>query len=220
MSDAHDNHPGGHSETETRTRTVLVGRALLAMVFAMALGAVGLLSPATAAAGPRPLHSATQAWDAPVGGKGGVNAGHVWCSTYPAEPTVRVAIESLRTGKTFNYRWHGALPNMAFPRVEVGRYEVRTKATCGTTTKTWDEVVRVKEKTHERTVSRAEWRRIKRGMTADRVRRIIGYDGEVYRYGYGGLTNHRYDVMSFWRFSIVEYRNGHVVSKMWDVPHD
>ena len=154
-----------------------------------------------------------------MGGKGGVNAGHVWCS-YSAEPRVKVAIESLHTGETYNYRWRGALPNMAFPRVEVGRYEVRTTGTCGTTTKTWVETVRVREKTPERTVSRAEWRRIKRGMTVERVRQIIGYNGEVYRYGYGGRTSHRYDMMPFWRFSIVEYRNGRVVSKMWNVDHD
>ena len=166
------------------------------------------------------MHSDTYAWDAPAGGKGGVNAGDVWCSTYPAEPRVEVVIESLRTGETYNYRWRGALPNMAFPRVEVGRYEVRTNGTCGTTTKVWVEMVRVKEKSHERTVSRAEWRRIRPGMSVDRVRQIIGYNGAVYRYGYGKRSSHRYDMMPFWRWSLVEYRSGRVISKLWNAAHD
>ena len=89
----------------------------------------------------------------PAGGKGGVSAGDVWCSKYLAEPRVVVVIVSLRSGETFNYRWRGALPSMAFPRVEVGRYAVRTAGICGTTTRTWVETVRVKEKTPERTVS-------------------------------------------------------------------
>ena len=133
---------------------------------------------------------------------------------------MRVAIESLRTGETYSYRWRGALPNMAFLRVEVGRHEVRTTAACRTNTRTWVETVRVKEKTAQRTVSQGEWRRIKRGMSADRVRQIVGYAGEGYRYGYGGLSRRRYDMMRFWRWSIVEYRHGRVVSKWWNVAHD
>ena len=87
------------------------------------------------------------------------------CPNYEQKPRVRVRIESETTGYTYTYRWRGALPVVGFPRVEPGRYEVRTKATCGTTTKTWVESVEVKEKTAERTVSPAEWRRVKRGMT-------------------------------------------------------
>ena len=87
-------------------------------------------------------------------------------------------------------------------------------------TRNWVETVQVKEKTAQRIVSWDEWRRIKRGMTVDRLRQIVGYSGPVYRYGYGGLSNRRYDMMAFWRFSIVEYRDGRVVSKLWNAAHD
>ena len=42
---------------------------------------------------------------------------------------------------------------------------------------TWVEPARVREKTAERTVSPEQWRRIKRGMTVERVGQIVGYSG-------------------------------------------
>ena len=184
-----------------------------------AISAIGLVSPAMAA-GSQPVYSNAIAVDAPRGGKGGIQTPFVYCPNYEQKPRVRVRIESETTGYTYTYRWRGALPVVGFPRVEPGRYEVRTKATCGTTTKTWVESVEVKEKTAERTVSPAEWRRVKRGMTLERVREIIGYSGQLAGNSYGGASYRTYEMMPFWRYSILEFRHGRVVSKLWNAAHD
>jgi hypothetical protein len=193
------------------------GRVRVGVVAALVAGisAMGLVSPVSAAV-PTPRIGDAHAFDAPQGDRGGIETPYVYCSTYRAEPRVRVDFESLRTGRTHTYQWTGSLPNMGFPRVEVGRYRVTTAATCRGTTRTREQNVTVREKAPRTTVSRAEWRRIKRGMTVERVRRIVGYAGE----SMPGSTGRIYDMMPFWRWSVVDYRNGRVVSKMWNVGHD
>jgi hypothetical protein len=186
----------------------------------LALATAGTLGPlSSAATAPRPLNGGVQAFDAPIGGKGAVDPSGAYCSNYRVEPRTRVVIESLATGRTWTYHWTGALPGMAVTRVEVGSYEVRTRGTCRGTTRRWVETVRVKEKTAQTTVSIAEWRRIKRGMTPQRVARIVGYHGDSAG-RFAGQVARRYHMMRFWRWSIVYYRNGHVVSKAWNVGHD
>jgi hypothetical protein len=193
-------------------------RTLHAAGLAAAIIAIGgAAAPAHAA--PRPYHFEAIAFDAPQGGKGGVMTPFVACSNLRVEPRVRSVIQNTATGQTWTYRWRGALPGYGFPRVEVGQYEVRTRATCGTTTRRWTDTVRVEEKTPERTVSRAEWRKIKRGMTVDRVAQIVGYRG-VRGGRHAGTVTRTYDMMRFWRWSVIEYREGRVVYKRWNVDHD
>jgi hypothetical protein len=62
-------------------------------------------------------------------GKGGIQTPFVHCPNYEQKPAVRVVIESETTEDTYVYRWRGALPLVGSTRVEVGRYEVTTKAT-------------------------------------------------------------------------------------------
>jgi hypothetical protein len=56
-------------------------------------------------------------------------------------------------------------------------------------------------------------------MTRARVSRTVGYDGR-YAGTYAGKTTRIYDMMAFWRWAEITYRDGRVVGKMWDVPHD
>jgi single stranded DNA-binding protein len=68
-------------------------------------------------------------------------------------------------------------------------------------------------------LSRAEFRRIKKGMTPDEVRDIVGYRGKAA--GRFGKTRFRtYDMMAFWRWSLVIHKDGNVRSKRWNVEHD
>lgn len=195
-------------------------RARFGLVVAIALvsGAVGVPTPA-AATSPRLHYENAVAVHAPEGRKGGLMTPGVWCSNPSVNPRTRVVIESLGTGETWRYRWRGVLPGYGFPRVDLGQYEVRTRGTCGQRTRNWTETLRVREKTVERTVSRPEWRRIRRGMSTDRVAKIIGYDGK-FAGRWRGKRMRQYDMMPFWRWSIVEYRDGRVVSKHWNVGHD
>lgn len=190
--------------------------ATLLLSIAIALTPLGL-SPASAAVVPQIQQS--QAFDAPVGGKGGIMSPYVSCSNYRIEPRVRWTVTRLATGRSRTYRWTGALPGMHFPRVAVGRYRVRTVATCRGTSARKVDTVRVREKTYNGTVSRSEFRRVTRGMTRAQVAEIIGNDGRD-PFRYNGVTTRTYDMMAFWSWSIIRYRDGRVVDKFWDVGHD
>ena len=124
-----------------------------------------------------------------------------------------------RPGYTRTYRWKGALPGVYFPRVKVGTYRSTTTAWCRTNKATRTQAVRVTEKTLQTTISRAEFRRIKRGMSRDRVRHIVGYPG-LDAGTYAGEATRNYDMMAFWRWASITYRDGRVVRKAWDVDHD
>ena len=69
------------------------------------------------------------------------------------------------------------------------------------------------------TVSRAEWQRIKRGMTRAEVAAIVGSDGRD-PFRYAGRVTVTYDLMAFWKWSLIEYRGGRVTAKYWNVGHD
>jgi hypothetical protein len=171
--------------------------------------------PALAAA--KPQIDDTRVERAPIGKKGGLMNPVVWCPS-GAEPRVRTVVEGVTNDFHDVWRYRGTLPGLFFPRVRVGRYQLSTTARCQRKVAKRVEVVRVKEKTARTTMSRAEFRRIKRGMTRAQVRRIVGYDGHGSRYG--AWMYRTYDMMPFWRYSNVEFRHGRVVRKSWNVDHD
>jgi hypothetical protein len=108
---------------------------------------------------------------------------------------------------------------MYFPRVPVGRYKSTSVATCHGAAKARTQFVTVKEKTLEGTVSQAEWRQIHRGMTRVQVARIVGNNGRD-PFRWDGQLTVTYDMMPFWLWSIISYRNGRVLEKHWNVGHD
>jgi len=160
----------------------------------------------------------TPAFDAPIGRKGGVENPVALCSDY-SDPKSEWTLTNTETGWSRTYEWVGSLPGMYFPRVPVGEYLSESSATCRRVTRTRSEVVTVEEKTLEGTVSRAEWDQIRRGMTRVEVADIVGSNGrDPFRWdGRLGVT---YDMMPFWRWSLINYRNGRVVEKHWNVGHD
>ena len=211
-------------------RTASLGHStvLRAAVGVVGLLLVAVLAPATANAARadqeravpvRPRIPAPAAFDAPAGGKGGVSNPVANCTNYRVEPRTRWTLTSVATGWSRTWSWRGALPGMYFPRVKPGIYRSETTVKCRTQSRSRTHRVHVGEKTAAGTVSRSEWRQIRRGMTRAQVADIVGNPGRD-PFRYGGKTTWTYDMMPFWAWSLVSYRDGRVVSKMWNVGHD
>ncbi|MEV7431848.1 hypothetical protein AB0N29_19710 [Nocardioides sp. NPDC092400] len=189
--------------------------ALVATLLAATMTVFG--APATAKSAPK-IYEAV-AFDAPIDAKGGVMNPVPYCSNYRTEPRVRWVLANAETGYSRTFRWRGSLPGLYFPRVEAGTYRSTVVAWCGKAKARDVHSVEVGQKTHQTTVSKAEFRRVKVGMTPQRVRQIVGYGG-VATPVYAGERTRTYDMMAFWRWSVVVYRHGKVVRKYWDVDHD
>jgi len=180
---------------------------------------VGLLATPRADAALSPRIDPPRAVDAPQGAPGGVLNPNVWCSSYAVEPQVTWTLTRLSTGRTRTFRWTGALPGIYFPRVAVGRYRSHTEAWCRGSRVVRTHDVRVRQKTAAGTISYQEFSRIRRGMSRARVARLVGFDGRDC-FSWAGATSCRYDMMAFWAWATVTYRDGRVVRKDWDVGHD
>ena len=186
-----------------------------------AIAAVLVVIPgghAAAAAFP-PRIGPASVFRAPIGEKGGIANPVASCRSYSVEVRTRWVLTNTDTGNSHTYRWRGTLPNYYFPRVRVGHYKSVTTAWCGTAKATRTQLLTVREKALSTTISRAEFQKIRRGMSRVRVSTIVGYDGR-FAGSYAGRTMRIYDMMAFWRWAEISYRNGRVVSKMWDVAHD
>lgn len=182
-----------------------------------ALAGMSTADTASAYAEGGPSIGDTRVERAPIGQKGGLMNPVVWCPS-GAEPAVRTIVEGLDNNFRAVWRYRGSLPGLYFPRVAVGRYELSTEARCGTRSAQRVEVVRVHEKTARTTMSWKEFRQIRRGMTPTRVSRIVGYSGRGGRYG--NQMWRTFDLMAFWQYGSVEFRNGRVVRKDWKFDHD
>jgi hypothetical protein len=192
--------------------------------FAVVVAAVGMAAsvltqkPASAA-GPQPHISAVHVERAPIGERGGIAMPTVYCTGLRVAPRVNVRVIQRETGKEKTYAWVGSYPNAYFPRVPVGHYRVVTDARCAEISAKRVEAVEVVEKTAETTMSRSEFDAITNGMTKAEVRQQVGYGG--HRAGtFRGKVMRTNEDMPFWSFSIVEFSDGRVVGKYWDVDHD
>ena len=187
--------------------------ALLA-VPALALGGTLLVVPEAAAAG-HPIIRTVRAFAAPAGEKGGITAPWVSCSDYTTDPTVRWRLTNLDTGTTRRWHWSGDDHRSRFPRVPAGHYRSRTVATCDTTRRTRTQWPVVEQKTRRTTISRAEFDRIRRGMTRGQVTRIVGYPGSSGTTA-GAMAWRYYDQMAFLKQSEIRFRHDRVDAKWWN----
>jgi hypothetical protein len=194
-------------------------RTLTACLAAVLIFAFTPLGGASAAAGVQPRIPKPVAVDAPTAEKGGVLNPFVSCTRYTVEPRVKWTLTRVKTGKSHTYRWTGALPGMYFPRVAVGRYRSKTTGRCRGNQLTRVHTVRVIQKTLGSTISRAEFKQVRRGMSRAKVGEVVGFDGKAC-WVYSGRTSCNYDMMSFWAWAMITYSDGRVVEKHWDVDHD
>jgi hypothetical protein len=178
-----------------------------------------LFMPWAAHAAVRPVINDVPVFDAPIDGRGGMMNPYVSCTRYGVEPRARMVVTSHRTDKVRTFLWKGALPGMHHPRFAPGTYTVRTVAWCRGNRKVRSETVRIHEKTNRGTISRMEFNKVRRGMTRERVARIVGNNGRD-PFSYSGRTTWTYDNMAYWAWSIITYRNGRVIEKYWDTDHD
>lgn len=192
-------------------RRVALGVATAALMFA------GTTTPAHAVTAPH--IGPALAFGAPTGQKGGVENPVAYCDNYNVEPRTRWVLKNPDTGYSRTFTWRGALPGIAFPRVAVGSYTSRTTAWCGSHRAVRTQTVSVTQKTARTTISRAEFRSIHRGMSVAKVRDIVGYRGKAAVH-WDGKSSRVYDMMAFWRWTQIVYRDGRVVAKYWDVDHD
>jgi len=158
-------------------------------------------------------------FDAPTAKRGGIMNPLATCSNWRVEPRMKWTLTRDETGTSRTFRWRGALPGLYFPRVRVGTYHSETRVTCRGNTVTRTHQLRIKQKTPATTVSRREFRRIHRGMTRAEVTDAVGTRGRDCS-RYGRQMTCTYDLMRFWRWSIVAFRKGEVVDKYWNVAHD
>lgn len=168
---------------------------------------------------PRPVIGKATAFGAPTDEDGGISSPYVYCTGHNVEPRVRWDLTDEETGETETFRWTGALPNVAFPRVEPGHYTSYAVARCGDVKASRRQDLEVLQKTAETTMSRAEFRAIKDGMTRREVKQIVGYGGKSAGH-YKNEHGRTYDLMPFWHWTMVVFTDGLVTDKYWDVPHD
>ncbi len=102
-------------------------RATVAAGVAAALLAVCAPAPAVASAPPgTPAISEPPVFDAPAGGKGGIQNPFVHCHSDRIEPRAVMAIVNPQSRWLSIHRWRGALPGVRFPRLWPGTYKVET----------------------------------------------------------------------------------------------
>lgn len=200
-----------------RVRSAAIFASLMSVVLAFMISGSAMAATRQAAGGP--IIGQVPVFDAPVGGKGGIQNTFVRCRNYRVEPRAVMHIRNADTGWERTFRWTGALPGLFFPRVRTGTYEVATSAWCSGTKKTRKQSVTIEEKTYESTVSRAEFDAVELGMSFNEVTAIIGFEGRDPG-TYSGETSYTYDNMSFWDWSIITFRNDRVIRKHWKVGHD
>ena len=168
---------------------------------------------------PRPVIGKAQAFGAPTDEDGGIANPYVFCTGHSVEPRVRWDLTSEETGETQTFRWTGALPNIAFPRVEPGHYTSFAVARCGDVKAERRQDLEVVQKTPETTMSRAEFKAIKDGMTRRDVKEIVGYGGKSAG-NYKNEHGRTYDLMPFWHWTMLVFTDGLLTDKYSDVPHD
>lgn len=189
----------------------LVTVALTFLAVSLFMGA----QPASAA----PTINDVIAVDAPVREKGGIMSPYTDCANPNVVPRNKMVLKNLVNGNRGVFRWRDSLPGYWFPRLVVGEFKATTTVRCAGYTRVRTQRVEIEQKTHESTVSRAEWRRVRVGMSRERVARVVGTDGRD-PFRYGGRSTRTYDNMPFWAWSNIAYRNGRVVEKYWQPGHD
>ena len=198
-------------------------RLSAAVLLVAASVAVGPSAPGLAAgadrATPEPVIGKAHAFGAPTGEDGGISNSYVFCTGQQVEPTVRWDLTDVESGEKQTFRWTGALPNIAFPRLPVGLYTSHTVARCGEVKATRNQDLEVLQKTAETTMSRAEFKALEDGTTRREVREIVGYGGRSAG-SYKNEHGRTYDLMPFWHWSQVVFTDGLLTDKYWDVAHD
>lgn len=158
------------------------------------------LTPANAAhAASLPPHvGPPSAFDAPAGKPGGTMNPNATCGkSYSVTPRMRWRVENHATGEVVCFDWLDAHPGMHFPRLAVGTHTSEVTVRCRSKVATRTHQFTIRRKTVKSTISVPEFRRVKVGMTRQRVRHIVG-NGGVAPDSYDGNTARTFHLVRFW----------------------
>jgi hypothetical protein len=149
------------------------------------------------------------------GGKGGIYPADVWCgngSTYSDSP-VFTHVEIWKNGLTVAQKqWdHGEYVNWV--RLPAGTYQVRTWAQCGTVEKNFTKTLTIKTLPASQTVSKAEYKKVKNGMSVKKVKKIVGKKVGGWKAGKSYTIDA--DTTSWGNYAWFEFKNGKLKSKYW-----
>jgi len=122
-------------------------------------------------------------------------------------PGTNVAsVLNTKTNQSIRRTWKFGMSYVAVPP---GTYRVSIKATCNGASSSYTGTRTIKRETDKNTVSRAEFKRIKKGMTLRQVKKIVGNNG----LGFGSirLLDHRGN----FGWAELSTRKGKIAGKWW-----
>lgn len=184
---------------------IAIRRVLLVLV--TALVSLGLMTPLSATAAAKPVIYPVSKEYAPKGKKGVIILPYAYCS---GTGEYRATIRRAGSSKVTTVAWSFGLKRVS---VAAGTYRVSIKATCDGASATKASTVVVRKEKDSNTISRAEFKRIKVGLSLARVKTIVGTEGI-------DLGGSRYFDRrgSNFHWAEVWFSKGKVAGKSWNAP--
>lgn len=175
---------------------------LSTMVCLLAGGLVTTL-PATAAAAEPPYIGGFGIEYAPKHENGAIVLPWMGCDG----PGTNVAtVVDITTKKSIRRTWQNGMSYVAVPP---GTYRVSIKATCNGASSSYTGTRTVKRETDKNTISKAEFKRIKKGMSLGKVKKIVGNSG----LGFGSIR--LLDQRGNFAWAEISMKKGKVAGKWW-----
>lgn len=143
---------------------------------------------------------------APKGKNGKILLPWMWCE---GSGSNKATMTNTKTGKVINRTWSFGMSHVSVP---AGTYRVTIRATCNGAASSYTATRTIKRESDKNTVTKAEFKKIKKGMRLKKVQKIVGNKG--LDFGSTRLLDRRGDFG--WAELTIE--RGKVVDKWWDTP--
>jgi hypothetical protein len=181
-------------------------RRLVALVLALFLLTAGLATspPPAAAAAPTPYIGGFGIEYAPKHRNGAVVLPWMGCPSGAGSNVATVV--STKTNKTMHRSW---MNGMSFVSLPPGTYRVSIRSSCDGASSSYTGTRTIKRETDKNTITKSEFKRIKKGMSLKKVKKIVGNTG--LDFGSTHLLDHRAN----FGWAELQIRKGKVTSKWW-----
>ena len=183
----------------------MYAKLVVGLTIALSLLVAGLAAspPSAAAAEPKPYIGGFGVEYAPKHRNGAVVLPWMGCQGSGSNVAT---IVNTKTNKTIHRSW---MFGMSYVSVPPGTYRVTIKATCNGASSSYTGTRTVKRETDKNTITKSEFKRIKKGMSLKKVERIVGNKGLAF--GSTRLLDHRgnFGWAELW------IKNGKVAGKWW-----
>jgi len=180
-------------------------KLVLGLTIALRLLVAGLAAtpPSAAAAEPKPHIGGFGIEYAPKHRNGAVVLPWMGCQGSGSNVAT---IVNTKTKKTIHRSW---MFGMSYVSVPPGTYRVTIKATCNGASSSYTGTRTVKRETDKNTITKSEFKRIKKGMSLNKVKTIVGNKGLAF--GSTHLLDHR----GSFGWAELSIKNGKVAGKWW-----